>query len=128
MKVKFIFLLFVLFIGLFTSCKEKSSNSSLKSTPNYTEPKKTCKPSTSKIRKLVRKNWNSIKRVADFTVSNKGNFEIKNYGLDGDDLVVDILSKGYLYDISFTASFEAYFDDNCSLNGLVTDCYNYIKH
>ena len=77
---------------------------------------------------MVRANWKSIQRKADFTVSNKGSFEIRNYGMDGDDLVVDIYSRGYMYDISFTVSFDAYFDDDCTLEGDVLDCYNYRKH
>ena len=112
-------------IAFSTSCKDSNSNDSSNSTQTYSEPIKTCKPSTSKVRRLVRANWKSIQRTADFTVSDKGSFEIRDYGMDGDDLVVDIYSKGYMWDISFTASFEAYFDDDCSLKGNVTDAYNY---
>ncbi|QMU65097.1 MAG: hypothetical protein GKR88_12895 [Flavobacteriaceae bacterium] len=77
------------------------------------------------MRKLVRHNWSDIRSAASFTVSSKGDFEVRDYGMDGDDLVVDIYSKGYMYDISFTVSFDAYFDDDCDLDGDVTDAYNY---
>ena len=128
MKLKVIFFLSIFIIGSLTSCENQSSNSASFSTEKYSEPKRTCKLSTSKIRRLVRANWRSIQRTADFTVSDKGSFEIRNYGMDGEDLVVDIYSRGFVYDISFTVSFDAYFDDDCTLEGDVLDCYNYRKH
>ena len=128
MKVKLLFFLSILIIGLSVSCKNQNSNKTSNSIETYSKPERTCKPSTSKVRRLVRANWKSIQRKADFTVSNKGSFEIRNYGMDGDDLVVDIYSRGYMYDISFTVSFDAYFDDDCTLEGDVLDCYNYRKH
>jgi hypothetical protein len=86
-----------------------------------------CKLSTSKIRKLVKMNWSEIRKTADFTVSAKGSFEIMDFGRDGDELVVEIYSKGYMYDITFTVSFDAEFTESCFLKGEVLDCYNYSR-
>lgn len=110
------------------SCKDDTSNNNVSSTQTYAEPTPSCKPSTSKVRRLVDSNWSSIRSKANFTVSTKGDFEIRDYGMDGDDLVVDIYSKGYWYDISFTTSFDAYFDEDCNLRGSVIDSYNYREH
>jgi hypothetical protein len=48
--------------------------------------------------------------------------------MDRAELTVDVYSKGYVYDISFTVSFNANFTKKCDLTGNVTDVYNYIKH
>lgn len=112
--------------SLMFSCGGDSNSSS--SAETYVEPTPSCKPSTSKVRSLVRSNWSSIKSHADFTVSNKKSFEIQDYGMDGDELSVSVYSKGYWYDISFTVSFDAYFDDDCNIDGDVTDVYNYVKY
>jgi len=86
-----------------------------------------CKYSTSKIRALVKTNWSDIQQQANFTISGKKDFEVRNYRRDGDDIVVDILSKGFLYDITFTVSFSTFFRSDCSLYGDVLDVYNYKK-
>ena len=120
-------LLVIITIIMCIACKEERRESSY-ATSTYVESTPICQSSTAKVRKLVRNNWSSIRSTADFTVSSKGSFEVQDYGMDGDDLVVDIYSTGYMYDISFSVSFDAYFDDNCTLKGEVTDCYNYNKH
>lgn len=118
-----ILLLFFVIIS-FSYCGNKSRGGS---SSTYTEPVPACKPSTSKVRSLVSSNWSSIQSKASFTISDKKSFEIKNYGLDGDELAVNVKSEGYFYDISFTVSFNAYFNDDCALKGSVADVYNYKK-
>lgn len=124
MKGKNLFLGGLLTVLTFTyGCSSENSNGSSSST--YSDSTPECKPSTSKVRSLVRSNWNAIQSTADFTISDKKSFEINDYGMDGDELTVDVYSRGYRYDIEFTVSFEAYFDDDCSIEGDVTDVYNY---
>ena len=130
-KLSFMSTIFLVFFSVtyLSSCNTEHNNTSYNSNSNskYSEPKQTCKISTSKIRRMVRSNWRAIQRTADFIVSDKGSFEIRGYKMDGDELVVDIYSRGFFYDISFTVSFDAYFDDDCDLEGEVLDCYNYKK-
>ncbi|MEE9439617.1 MAG: hypothetical protein V3V14_11495 [Saprospiraceae bacterium] len=128
--MKYLSIILVLFIIaiISSSYTNGSFNSSDKRSDSFHSINKSCKPSTSKVRKLVKENWYSIKSIAEFTVSSRASFEVKNYGMDGDELVVDIYSKGYVYDISFSISFETSFDSNCKLTGTVTDAYNYKEH
>ncbi len=86
-----------------------------------------CKYSNGRVRTLIDNNWKEIQRKASFTISDKKNFEIRNYRRDGDDLEVNIFSEGYWYDITFTVSFEPYWDMNCRLSGDLLDVYNYKK-
>ncbi|MEZ4911861.1 MAG: hypothetical protein R2774_13485 [Saprospiraceae bacterium] len=86
-----------------------------------------CEYSTARVRNLVHNEWRSIQKNAKFTVSDKKDFEVTGYRQDGNDLEVDVLSKGFWYDIRFTVSFDDWFDTDCELQGSVISVYNYKK-
>lgn len=124
----FVCILMISFSGCDYTISKKSDQSSESNNTQPTAPISKCKPSTSKVRSLVASNWNTIQRKASFTISEKGSFEVENYGVDGDELTVDVYSRGFMYDISFTVSFYASFDNDCRLRGSVVDVYNYSKY
>jgi len=76
---------------------------------------------------MVRQNWASIQRKASFKVSDKGDFEVTDWSKEGNELVVDIFSRGYMYDISFTVSLDYEVESDCSFEGEVLDVYNYSR-
>lgn len=87
-----------------------------------------CLLSEARVRNYIKSEWSNIQSKASFTISDRKNFEIRHYGLDGNDLTARIFSKGYMYDISFTVSFDARFDSDCEIEGKVIDVFDRKKH
>lgn len=70
---------------------------------------------------LVEENWTKIRRQADFTVSRRASFRVERVDTfgkgDGQIVKIVVYSKGFMYDITFTALFSVTWGNNCGYLG-----------